>query len=107
MQLSLSYICDSWPAIQSTYQRLESHCDMGLHMDFMDGSFVPRLGCHPEAIDEARKHFAKSNPPDICRRRHFDKANIYILFSSMIMQSYIPRTKRWELMRLRTYFFKL
>jgi len=27
-------------------------------MDFMDGQFVPRLGCHPEAIDEAREHFA-------------------------------------------------
>ncbi len=59
MQLSLSYICDSWPTIKETYKRLESHCNMGLHMDFMDGSFVPRLGCHPEAIDEARKHFAK------------------------------------------------
>tara|TARA_B110000211_G_scaffold232834_1_gene297498 strand:+ start:2212 stop:2745 length:534 start_codon:yes stop_codon:yes gene_type:complete len=31
---------------------------MSLHMDFMDGQFVPRLGCHPEAIDEARQHFA-------------------------------------------------
>ena len=58
MQLSLSYICDSWPKIKETYQRLESHYSMSLHMDFMDGQFVPRLGCHPEAIDEAREHFA-------------------------------------------------
>ena len=58
MQLSLSYICDSWPKIKETYQQLESHYSMSLHMDFMDGQFVPRLGCHPEAIDEAREHFA-------------------------------------------------
>jgi len=25
---------------------------MSVHMDFMDGHFVPRLGVHPEAVDE-------------------------------------------------------
>jgi pentose-5-phosphate-3-epimerase len=58
MQLSLSYICDSWPVIKETYQRLENTYSMSLHMDFMDGQFVPRLGTHPETIDEARKYFA-------------------------------------------------
>lgn len=60
MQLSLSYICDSWPRIRDTYIALDCNTkyDMSLHMDFMDGQFVPRLGTHPETIDEARKHFA-------------------------------------------------
>jgi len=58
LQLSLSYICDSWPRIAETYKRLEPHYSMSLHMDFMDGQFVPRLGTHPESIDEAREHFA-------------------------------------------------
>jgi len=60
MQLSLSYICDSWPRIRDTYVALDCNTkyDMSLHMDFMDGQFVPRLGTHPETIDEARKHFA-------------------------------------------------
>tara|TARA_Y100000385_G_scaffold289810_1_gene360467 strand:- start:3868 stop:4497 length:630 start_codon:yes stop_codon:yes gene_type:complete len=62
MQLSLSYICDSWINIRNTHNDLSrsfAKGSVGLHMDFMDGSFVPRLGCHPEAIDEARKHFAE------------------------------------------------
>lgn len=59
MQLSLSYICASWPKIKKTYVELQPHYSMSLHMDFMDGQFVPRLGCHPEAIDEAREHFAQ------------------------------------------------
>mgnify|MGYP001311732137 CR=1 FL=1 len=52
MQLSLSYICDSWPNICSTYTRLQDKYQMSVHMDFMDGHFVPRLGVHPEAVDE-------------------------------------------------------
>ena len=59
MQLSLSYICASWPKIKKTYVELQPHYSMSLHMDFMDGQFVPRLGCHPETIDEAREHFAQ------------------------------------------------
>jgi pentose-5-phosphate-3-epimerase len=58
MQLSLSYICASWPAIKSTYERLDAKYNMSLHMDFMDGQFVPRLGTHPETINEAKQHFA-------------------------------------------------
>ena len=58
MQLSLSYICASWPKIKKTYVELQPHYSMSLHMDFMDGQFVPRLGCHPEAVDEAREAFA-------------------------------------------------
>lgn len=60
MQLSLSYICDSWPRIRDTYVALDCNTkyDMSLHMDFMDGQFVPRLGTHPETIDEAREYFA-------------------------------------------------
>lgn len=52
MQLSLSYICDSWPNICSAYTRLQDKYQMSVHMDFMDGHFVPRLGVHPEAVDE-------------------------------------------------------
>ena len=52
MQLRLSYICDSWPNICSTYTRLQDKYQMSVHMDFMDGHFVPRLGVHPEAVDE-------------------------------------------------------
>jgi pentose-5-phosphate-3-epimerase len=58
MQLSLSYICDSWPQIKKTYLELDTKFDMSLHMDFMDGQFVPRLGTHPETINEALINFA-------------------------------------------------
>ena len=58
MQLSLSYICASWPIIKSTYEKLDAKYSMSLHMDFMDGQFVPRLGTHPETINEAMEHFA-------------------------------------------------
>ena len=52
MQLSLSYICDKPTRIQQSYSRLMQHYKMSVHMDFMDGHFVPRLGVHPEAVDE-------------------------------------------------------
>ena len=52
MQLSLSYICDKPTRIQQIYSRLMQHYKMSVHMDFMDGHFVPRLGVHPEAVDE-------------------------------------------------------
>jgi len=52
MQLSLSYICDKPSNIQQSYTRLMQHYKMSVHMDFMDGHFVPRLGVHPEAVDE-------------------------------------------------------
>lgn len=52
MQLSLSYICDKPSSIQQSYARLMQHYKMSVHMDFMDGHFVPRLGVHPEAVDE-------------------------------------------------------
>tara|TARA_X000001036_G_scaffold136390_1_gene129184 strand:- start:4419 stop:5027 length:609 start_codon:yes stop_codon:yes gene_type:complete len=52
MQLSLSYICDRPYNIYQSYEKLKPHYDMSVHMDFMDGHFVPRLGVHPEAVDE-------------------------------------------------------
>ena len=52
MQLSLSYICDNPSNIQKSYTKLMQHYKMSVHMDFMDGHFVPRLGVHPEAVDE-------------------------------------------------------
>ena len=52
MQLSLSYICDKPSNIQQSYTSLMQHYKMSVHMDFMDGHFVPRLGVHPEAVDE-------------------------------------------------------
>tara|TARA_B100000902_G_C27312943_1_gene919508 strand:+ start:1168 stop:1776 length:609 start_codon:yes stop_codon:yes gene_type:complete len=52
MQLSLSYICDKPNNIQQSYTSLMQHYKMSVHMDFMDGHFVPRLGVHPEAVDE-------------------------------------------------------
>ena len=52
MQLSLSYICDNPNNIQKSYTKLMQHYKMSVHMDFMDGHFVPRLGVHPEAVDE-------------------------------------------------------
>ena len=52
MQLSLSYICDRPYNIYQSYTRLKEKYNMSVHMDCMDGHFVPRLGVHPEAIDE-------------------------------------------------------
>ena len=53
MELSLSYICDRPYNIYQTYERLEkAGYDMAVHMDLMDGHFVPRLGVHPESLDE-------------------------------------------------------
>ena len=52
MQLSLSYICDTPYNIHQSYEKLKPYYDMSVHMDFMDGHFVPRLGVHPEAVDE-------------------------------------------------------
>ena len=52
MQLSLSYICEKPSNIRQSYSRLMQHYKMSVHMDFMDGHFVPRLGVHPEAVDE-------------------------------------------------------
>jgi len=52
MQLSLSYICDKPNNIKQSYTSLMQHYNMSVHMDCMDGHFVPRLGVHPEAIDE-------------------------------------------------------
>ena len=50
MQLSLSYICAN-TLIYDTVKALETRYDVGVHVDFMDGHFVPRLGVHPEIID--------------------------------------------------------
>tara|TARA_B100000965_G_scaffold57720_2_gene43950 strand:- start:15048 stop:15656 length:609 start_codon:yes stop_codon:yes gene_type:complete len=52
MQLSLSYICDRPYNIYQSYTKLSQNYEMSIHMDCMDGHFVPRLGVHPEAIDE-------------------------------------------------------
>jgi pentose-5-phosphate-3-epimerase len=53
MELSLSYICDRPYNIYQAHQRLETAgYQMSVHMDLMDGHFVPRLGVHPEALDE-------------------------------------------------------
>lgn len=52
MQLSLSYICDRPYNIYQSYTKLKEKYKMSVHMDCMDGHFVPRLGVHPEAIDE-------------------------------------------------------
>tara|TARA_B100000497_G_C7642774_1_gene386459 strand:+ start:130 stop:741 length:612 start_codon:yes stop_codon:yes gene_type:complete len=53
MELSLSYICDRPYNIYQTHQRLETAgYKVGVHMDLMDGHFVPRLGVHPEAVNE-------------------------------------------------------
>ena len=51
MQLSLSYICDTPYNIHQSYEKLKPYYDMSVHMDFMDGHFVPRLGVHPEAVN--------------------------------------------------------
>jgi|TARA_A100001037_G_scaffold276805_1_gene276347 pentose-5-phosphate-3-epimerase len=52
MELSLSYICDRPYNIYQSYMKLMQHYKMSIHMDCMDGHFVPRLGVHPESIDE-------------------------------------------------------
>ena len=53
MELSLSYICDRPYNIYQTHQQLEqAGYQVGVHMDLMDGHFVPRLGVHPESLDE-------------------------------------------------------
>ena len=52
MQLSLSYICDRPYNIYQSYTKLKEKYSVSVHMDCMDGHFVPRLGVHPEAIDE-------------------------------------------------------
>ena len=52
MQLSLSYICDRPYNIYQSYTKLKEKYKMSIPMDCMDGHFVPRLGVHPEAIDE-------------------------------------------------------
>ena len=50
MQLSLSYICAN-TLIHDTVTTLKDRYDVGIHIDLMDGHFVPRLGVHPEIID--------------------------------------------------------
>jgi len=50
MQLSLSYICAN-TLIHDTVKTLKDRYDVGIHIDLMDGHFVPRLGVHPEVID--------------------------------------------------------
>lgn len=50
MQLSLSYICANM-LIHDTVKTLKDSYDVGVHIDLMDGHFVPRLGVHPELID--------------------------------------------------------
>ena len=50
MQLSLSYICAN-TLIHDTVKTLKDRYDVGVHIDLMDGHFVPRLGVHPEVID--------------------------------------------------------
>ena len=50
MQLSLSYICANM-LIHDTVKTLKDNYDVGVHIDLMDGHFVPRLGVHPELID--------------------------------------------------------
>ena len=50
MQLSLSYICAN-TLIYDTVKTLKDSYDVGVHIDLMDGHFVPRLGVHPELID--------------------------------------------------------
>ena len=49
-RITLSYIC----AVEWTYptvNELRDKYDIGIHIDLMDGHFVPRLGVHPELID--------------------------------------------------------
>ena len=50
MQLSLSYICAN-TLIYDTVKTLKDSYDVGVHIDLMDGHFVPRLGVHPALID--------------------------------------------------------
>ena len=50
MQLSLSYICAN-TLVYDTVKALETRYNVGVHIDLMDGHFVPRLGVHPEIID--------------------------------------------------------
>ncbi len=50
MKLSLSYICAN-TLIHDTVKTLKEFYDIGIHIDPMDGHFVPRLGVHPEIID--------------------------------------------------------
>ena len=50
MQLSLSYICAN-TLIHDTVKTLKDRYGVGIHIDLMDGHFVPRLGVHPEVID--------------------------------------------------------
>ncbi len=52
MKLSLSYICANPSKIYQSYTDLKHSYNMSVHMDFMDGHFVPRLGVHPEAVNE-------------------------------------------------------
>ena len=50
MKLTLSYICAN-TLIYDTVKTLKDSYDVGVHIDLMDGHFVPRLGVHPEIID--------------------------------------------------------
>jgi len=50
MKLTLSYICAN-TLIYDTVKTLKDSYDVGVHIDLMDGHFVPRLGVRPEIID--------------------------------------------------------
>jgi ribulose-phosphate 3-epimerase len=54
MKLSLSYICAN-TLIHDTVKTLKDRYNVGIHIDLMDGHFVPRLGVHPEIIDILKK----------------------------------------------------
>jgi len=55
MHLTLSYICASDEYIYQTVSELKEKYDLGIHIDLMDGHFVPRLGVHPELINDLKK----------------------------------------------------
>lgn len=54
MKLTLSYICAN-TLIYDTVKTLKDRYNVGIHIDLMDGHFVPRLGVHPELINDLKK----------------------------------------------------